>query len=83
MAKRSRMSMQKRQREIKKAEKAAQKRAKRHGIVFERPSEPVPSLGADVIFGSVPAEAEAEAEPTTEPASEEATEKKEEEESQA
>ena len=31
MAKRSRMSMLKRQRELRKAEKAAQKRAKRHG----------------------------------------------------
>ena len=40
MARRSRMSMLKRQREIQKAEKAARKRAKRHGtreVGFEEP----------------------------------------------
>ena len=57
MAKRSRMSMQKRQREIKKAEKAARKRAKRHGLVLETPEEPAPTFGADALFGPTPAEA--------------------------
>jgi hypothetical protein len=71
--------MQKRQREIKKAEKAAQKRAKRHGFVLERPAEPVPSMGADVLFGSNPAESseDPEAEASTETSPEEETEKKE------
>jgi len=90
MAKRSRMSMQKRQREIKKAEKAAQKRAKRHGFVFERPAEPVPTLGADVLFGPSPPEdpsapevpageasPESSPEPPPEPPSKDETEKKE------
>ena len=80
MAKRSRMSMQKRQREIKKAEKAAQKRAKRHGFVLERPAEPVPSMGADVLFGSSQPESPEgpetpEVEASTEPSPEEETEK--------
>ena len=43
MARRSRMSIVKRQRELKKAEKAARKRAKRHGIVEEGFTEPVPT----------------------------------------
>ena len=43
MARRSRMSIVKRQRELKKAERAAQKRAKRHGIIQEGFSEPVPT----------------------------------------
>ena len=82
MAKRSRMSMQKRQREIKKAEKAAQKRAKRHGFVLERPAEPVPSMGADMLFGPTPPESTedrevAEVEESTESSPEEETEKKE------
>jgi hypothetical protein len=50
------MSMQKRQREIKKAEKAARKRAKRHGLVLERPAEPLPTLGTDALFGPTPPE---------------------------
>jgi hypothetical protein len=76
------MSMQKRQREIKKAEKAAQKRAKRHGFVLERPAEPVPSMGADVLFGPNPPESPegpeaTEVEASAEPSPEEETEKEE------
>ena len=58
MAKRSRMSMQKRQREIRKAEKAAQKRAKRHGLVLEAPEEPSPTIGTTELLGLKPAEGE-------------------------
>jgi hypothetical protein len=38
------MTMQKRQRELKRAEKAARKRAKRHGHTLHTPPEPVPSI---------------------------------------
>ena len=41
---RSRMSLVKRQRELKKAEKAAHKRAKRHGAVEEIFTEPQPTV---------------------------------------
>ena len=41
---RSRMSLVKRQRELKKAEKAAQKRAKRHGIPEVTFVEPQPTV---------------------------------------
>lgn len=41
---RSRMSLVKRQRELKKAEKAAHKRAKRHGAVEEVFTEPQPTV---------------------------------------
>jgi len=44
MARRSRMSMLKRQREVKKAEKAAHKRAKRHGTQEEYFTEPQPTV---------------------------------------
>ena len=51
MARRSRMSIVKRQRELKKAEKAAKKRARRHGVSQEGFTEPVPTrltaLGLD------------------------------------
>ncbi len=43
---RSRMSLVKRQRELKKAEKAAQKRAKRHGIPEVAFIEPQPTVRA-------------------------------------
>jgi hypothetical protein len=43
MARRSRMSIVKRQRELKKTERAAQKRAKRHGIIQEGFTEPIPT----------------------------------------
>ena len=46
MAKRSRMSILKRQREIRKAEKASRKRAKRHGLLEEGSEEPRPTVGA-------------------------------------
>jgi hypothetical protein len=49
MARKSRMSMLKRQRELKKAEKAAQKRAKRHGIPEPTFTEPRPTVvGVDL-----------------------------------
>ena len=41
---RSRMSVVKRQRELRKAEKAAQKRAKRHGTKEEAFTEPQPTV---------------------------------------
>ncbi len=45
---RSRMSLVKRQRELKKAEKAAQKRAKRHGIPEVTFVEPQPTVRVSV-----------------------------------
>lgn len=45
MAKKSRMSVIKRQREVRKAEKAARKRAKRHGVRVESSREPTPTPG--------------------------------------
>ena len=44
MARRSRMSVLKRQRELKKAEKAARKRAKKHGVHEEGFTEPRPTV---------------------------------------
>lgn len=44
MARKSRMSILKRQRELKKAEKAARKRSKKHGTVDEVFSEPQPTV---------------------------------------
>jgi hypothetical protein len=41
MARRSKMSLQKRQRELRKAEKAAKKRARRHGLLDEKPREAI------------------------------------------
>jgi hypothetical protein len=46
MARRSRMSILKRQREVQKAEKSAKKRAKRLGQQIEGLTEPVPTFGA-------------------------------------
>jgi hypothetical protein len=43
MARKSRMSIMKRQREVQKAEKAAMKRAKRHGKTLDLPPEPMPT----------------------------------------
>ena len=47
MARRSQMTMLKRQREVKKAEKAAKKRARRHGVpepgMVSEPRAPIPS----------------------------------------
>ena len=47
MARRSRMSIVKRQRELKKAEKAAAKRAKRHGQQIPGLVEPRPTFTVD------------------------------------
>lgn len=44
MARRSRMSVLKRQRELRQAEKAARKRAKRHGIQEQGFTEPQPTV---------------------------------------
>ena len=54
MARRSRMSMLKRQRELKKSEKAAQKRAKRHGVRENGFTEPVPTFGRSVFAARTP-----------------------------
>ena len=51
MARRSRMSMLKRQRELKKNEKAARKRAKKHGIHEEGFSEPRPTVSMSDLAG--------------------------------
>lgn len=52
MARRSRMSILKRQRELKKAEKAAHKRAKRHGIPIMEMAEPRATVPADAFVAS-------------------------------
>lgn len=53
MGRSSRTSILKRQRELRKAEKAAEKRARRHGKTIERPSEPRPTVNlADVVPGN-------------------------------
>ncbi|HXV76917.1 MAG TPA: hypothetical protein VD788_11440 [Candidatus Polarisedimenticolaceae bacterium] len=50
MARRSRTSILKRQRELRKAEKAAQKRARRHGVSLDPMKEPVPTVSlADLL----------------------------------
>jgi hypothetical protein len=52
MARRSRTSILKRQRELRKSEKAAHKRARRHGISLEPMKEPVPTVSlADLLRG--------------------------------
>ena len=45
------MSILKRQRELKRAEKAAKKRAKRHGTVEEGLAEPRPTIGTAELMG--------------------------------
>ena len=52
MARRSRMSMLKRQREVKKSEKAARKRAKRHGVHEEGFTEPRPTVIMGELTGA-------------------------------
>lgn len=52
MARKSRMSIVKRQRELKKAEKAAAKRAKRHGLQIPGLVEPRPTVGAGAVDDS-------------------------------
>lgn len=56
MARRSRMSMLKRQREVKKSEKAARKRAKKHGIHEEGFTEPRPTVSMRDLAGGGPSE---------------------------
>lgn len=64
MARRSRMSMLKRQREVKKSEKAAQKRAKKHGIHEEGFTEPRPTVSMRDLAGGGSTD---EAEPSDDP----------------
>lgn len=59
MARRSRMSILKRQREVQKAEKAARKRAKRHGETTPQYSEPMPTVRLSEL-GQEPPGSEAE-----------------------
>jgi hypothetical protein len=55
MAKRSRMSVQKRKREREKAEKAAAKRARRHGGTGpDRGGEPQPTVRLGDLLGTDP-----------------------------
>lgn len=56
MARRSRMSMLKRQRELKKAEKAARKRAKKHGVHEEGFTEPRPTVSMRDLNGGASTE---------------------------
>ena len=60
MARRSRMSILKRQRELKKSEKAARKRAKRHGINEPLFQEPTPTFVSGGAFGEGEGEGEGE-----------------------
>lgn len=53
------MSILKRQRELKKAEKAAKKRARRHGLVLQPEAEPTPTVGAADLLGQESTEDEA------------------------
>ena len=53
MARRTHMTMQKRQRELRRTEKAAQKRAKRHGEVIYTPPEPTPTIDMSHLVGSI------------------------------
>jgi hypothetical protein len=48
------MSILKRQRELRKAEKAARKRARRHGLQEEGSVEPRPTLGAAQLLAGEP-----------------------------
>lgn len=61
MARKSRMSVLKRERELKKSEKAARKRARRHGVVLGVVAEP----RARSSFALEPAAEGVEEEPTT------------------
>jgi hypothetical protein len=61
MGRKSHMSILKRQRELKKAEKAAAKRARRHGRPQELAPEPVPTLGAAELLGGKPPSTEEKA----------------------
>jgi hypothetical protein len=54
------MSMLKRQRELKKAEKAARKRAKKHGVHEEGFTEPRPTVSMGDLMGAKPSDDEAE-----------------------
>jgi len=45
------MSILKRQRELKKSEKAAEKRARRHGLTPQPEAEPIPTIGAADLLG--------------------------------
>ena len=56
MGKKSRMSILKRQRELKKSDKAAHKRAKRHGISMTPDYEPQPTITGDQLRGVEPME---------------------------
>ena len=51
VARRSRMTILKRQREVKKAEKRAIKRAKKQGMVVEGSAEPRPTIDVAALFG--------------------------------
>ena len=72
MARRSRMSMLKRQRELKKNEKASHKRAKKHGLREDGFTEPVPTVGRSVFAARTP-EAEDDGDPDAPGAVEEPT----------
>ncbi len=57
MGRKSHTSILKRKRELKKAERAAAKRARRHGRTIESVPEPVPTLSAAELLGGKPAAA--------------------------
>jgi hypothetical protein len=61
------MSILKRQRELKRAEKAARKRAKRHGTVEEGLTEPRPTIGTAELLGLAPGDDDEPSESAPEP----------------
>ena len=67
MARRSRTSILKRQRELRKAEKAAQKRAKRHGVSIEPLKEPVPTVSLADLVGNSSGSADSDGDTDTDP----------------
>ena len=58
MARKSRMTILKRQREVKKAQKQAEKRAKRQGLEVQGSVEPRPTIEISSLFGRRPAESD-------------------------
>ena len=72
MARKSRMSILKRQRELRNAEKAARKRARRHGLPEPGATEPQPTVGL-AQDQEPPAEGDTEQEAPAEMETEDAT----------
>ena len=67
MARKSRMSILKRQRELRNSEKAARKRARRHGLPEPGAVEPRPTVGFAAEGDPPPQEDEADGAPVGDP----------------